>query len=61
MTGMTRSGAVLSAVDRVLPSAFPAASPPTLRSDATVTAFLQPIIGMLDDSRVNELCVNRPG
>ena len=32
-----------------------------LRSDATVTEFLQPIRAMLDDSRVNELCVNQPG
>ena len=37
------------------------AVPSVLRSDATVTDFLQPIRGMLDDSRVNELCVNQPG
>ena len=37
------------------------AVPSVLRSDATVTEFLQPIRGMLDDSRVNELCVNQPG
>ena len=37
------------------------AVPSVLRSDATVSEFLQPIRGMLDDSRVNELCVNQPG
>ena len=37
------------------------AVPSVLRSDATVTEFLHPIRGMLDDSRVNELCVNQPG
>ncbi len=50
--------AVLSAVNAVnAVNAFT----PVLRSDATVTAFLQPIRGLLDDSRVNELCINQPG
>ena len=32
-----------------------------LRSDATVTEYLQPVQHLLDDASVNELCVNRPG
>jgi type IV secretion system protein VirB11 len=35
--------------------------PPTLRSDATVTEFLAPLRMLLDDPKVNELCVNKPG
>ena len=53
MPATARPAAVLSSVDRARPS--------VLRSDATVTEFLRPIRGMLDDSGVNELCVNQPG
>ena len=53
MPATARPAAVLSSVDRAFPS--------VLRSDATVTEFLRPIRGMLDDSSVNELCVNQPG
>ena len=35
--------------------------PPTLRSDATVNEFLAPLRILLDDPKVNELCVNKPG
>ncbi len=35
--------------------------PANLRSDATVTEYLQPIRHLLDDAGVNELCINRPG
>ena len=42
-------------------SSVPRAIPIVLRSDATVTEFLQPIRSLLDDSHVNELCVNQPG
>ena len=53
MPAAARPTAVLSSVDRAFPS--------ILRSDATVTEFLRPIRGMLEDSSVNELCVNQPG
>ena len=50
MPATARPAAVLSSVDRAFPS--------ILRSDATVTEFLRPIRGMLNDNGVNELCVN---
>jgi type IV secretion system protein VirB11 len=45
--------ATVSSVIRAVPSA--------LRTDTTVTEFLQPLRRLLADGQANELCINQPG
>ena len=40
---------------------LPAPERVRVRSDTTVTEYLRPIRHILDDERVNEVCVNQPG